>query len=440
MRGLELVIPAAVLLIGLFAGIFAAQFYDLRFGGVVVVPLLAVYILFDLRAFPLFVISTATAYVTLAVIERRLVLYGRRLFITAIVAGALVPITTALVTRFALDDPVVLRDVAFLGSILPGIAAYNLHRLDREDQVADVVGSLTLLVALVLLAAFFLLLDSVVGSATPTVDAVVRTATMLVLGQRQPSLAPPEAVLPREFIVALFVLGLVINEGIRRRYGLRLAGIIAIPLVAVFAVYSLRLLALYLVVTAVAAVYIRLLHRSTLLYGRNLLGGACVVGVLLGMVLTPLLPPAVGLRPLIVGILGGVTAYNGHALAPGERVQSVVLSVGTFVALFALTNAVAHLLGKAIAYQIGPTMGLLGIAILATAALVVFEFERLRPTDDIETVSFDEETAIPDGGDPEGERVVSDGGTGNPLAGRQETRLAANATVVTRDGGHARDA
>jgi hypothetical protein len=408
---------------------------------VIVVPLLAVYVLFDLRAFPLFVISTVTAYVSLAIIERRLVLYGRRLFVTAIVAGALVPITTALFAQYALGQQLVLQNVAFLGSILPGIAAYNIRRLDSEDRLADVVGSLTLLVGLVLLAAFFLLLDTVVSNTAPTLDAVVRTAELLVLGGRQPSLAAPTAVLPREIVVGLFVFGLLLNEGVRRRYGLRLAGIIALPLVAVSAIYDLRLLGLYVVATIVTAGYIRLIHRSTFLYGRNLLGGACIIGVLLGTVFTPLLPGDVGLRPLIVGILGGVTAYNGHSLASGERVQSVVLSIGTLVGMLALANTVAHLLDKPFAYPVDTTAVIIGSAFLLAAVAVVYEFERLRPAQAIDPVSFDQRVAVPDGRtNTDDESLVPDGGTGDPLSGRAVEKVAENATVVRRaQGGDGRD-
>lgn len=50
------------------------------------------------------------------------------------------------------------------------------------------------------------------------------------------------------------------RAGIPERYGLRLASIIALPLVAVFAVHNRRLLAVFLVVTVVAAGFVRLIH------------------------------------------------------------------------------------------------------------------------------------------------------------------------------------
>lgn len=435
MWGIQLIVPTAVLSIGLFAVVLAAEFYDLRFGGVVVVPLLAVYVLFDMVALPMFVISATAAYVTLAIIERRLVLYGRRLFMTAIVAGALVPITTVLLTELWFQNTVILSQVAYLGSILPGIAAYNLHRLEREDQIADIVGGLSLLVGLILLAAFFLLIDSIMSLDTPLLEAIVATAQQLVVGGNQPNLTRPNEALPREVVVGLFVLGLLANEAVRQRYGLRLAGIIAIPLVAVFTVQDFRFLALYLFVTAVTAGYIRIIHRSTFLYGRNLLGGACVVGVIIGTVSTPLLPGASGLRPHIVGILGAVTAYNGHALAPGERIQSAIVSAGAFVSLFGLATAVAHLLDKPFAYPVDPPSAAIGATILLAAVIVLYDFERKRP-EGVQTVSFDEQAAIPDGGtaDEPGE-VVLDGGQDVPLANREVVEYASNATVVTRDGG-----
>jgi len=434
MWGAQLLVPAAILVIGLFAVILAAELYNLRFGGVVVVPLLAVYMLFDMAALPLFVISTAAAYVTLVIIERRLVLYGRRLFITAIVAGALVPISTVLVSELVFQNIVRLSEVAYLGSILPGIAAYNLHRLEGEDRLADILGGLSLLVGLVLLAAFFILFGSTFGGNTPPLEVVVATAKQLVVGGSQPGLARRGAVLPREIVVGLFVLGLLANETLRRRYGLRLAGVIAIPLIAVFAVQDGRLLALYLIATAVTAGYIRLIHQSTFLYGRNLLGGACVIGVIIGTMATPLLPAAAGLRPLIVGILAAITSYNGHALAPGERLHSVVASAGAFVALFGLTTAVAHLLDKPFADPVTAPSVALGVVILLATGVVLYDFERTRP-ERLQAVSFDEQTAVPDGGAPEDTvEVVPDGGRDTPLAGREVVQYAPNATVVVRDG------
>lgn len=55
-------IPAFILIVGLFTVIFVSEKYNIRLGGVVVVPLLGMYVLFDFRALPLFVISNENGY------------------------------------------------------------------------------------------------------------------------------------------------------------------------------------------------------------------------------------------------------------------------------------------------------------------------------------------------------------------------------------------
>lgn len=428
-----MLIPAATLVVGLLAVVFATERYGLRFGGVVVVPLLAVYILFDPGALPLFVISTATAYVSLVLVDRRIVLYGRQLLMMAIVTGALVPVTTFLLAEFAFGQTLPVRDVAYLGSILPGIAAYNLRRLDRDQQVADVVGSLTLVVGLVALAVFFLLARAVIPARALSPEVVFATVERTLLGRGSPVVAQPTPILPREYVVGLFVVGLVLNEYAQKRYGLRLAGIIAVALVAVFAVQDAWLLAPFLLATVVAAGFVWLIHTTTFLYGRNLLAGACIVGVVVAAAAAPFLPASVGIRPLIVGLLGGVTAYNSHVLAPTDRVPSIALTAGAFVGLFALAEGLAHLLARPVADPITATGVVVGLAVVATAGVALFEYERLRPREPIGTVADGGVPVVPDGGAIErAGDAVPDGGAADPLAGRRVVRIGPNARLVRR--------
>lgn len=425
-------VPVGVLLTGLIAVILATERYGLRFGGVVVVPLLAVYVLFDVRALVLFVISAATAYLVLQVIEKRIVLYGRRLFITAIAVGALVPVATFLLAQFVFESALLFRDIAYLGSILPGIAAYNLHRLDREDQVADVAGSLALVGGLVLLSAVLLVpRAALLGELRP--EVVLGTASEMVLGRVGVVITPPEPIIPRTVTVGLFIVGLLGNEYARKRYGVRFAGVIAVPLIAVFSLQDLRLLGLYLGALAIAAAVIRLVHRSTFLYGRNLLGGSCIVGVVIAAATLPFLPAGLGLRPLIVGLLGGVSAYNGHVLAPAERVQSVLVSAGAFVVLYGIANWIALFLDRPLAHSIGLGEAVFGAVVLLTAAIVLVELEERRPPVPIEPIANGNDAIFPDGGPRADDDLVSDGGHGDPLAGRTVNRVDDNVLVVSRD-------
>lgn len=426
-----MLIAASVLIVGLVAVILVSERYGLRFGGVVVVPLLAMYVLFDYRALPLFAVSSAVAYAGLEAIDRRAVLYGRRLLIAALLLGSLVPVATFLVAEFVLGEAFPLGNVAYLGSILPGIAAYNLRRLERDEQVADVVGSLSLVVGLVLLAATFVVTRSAV-SEPGTFGAMLATAEGLVLGDASLVVVEPTPVLPRAGTVGLFVLGLVVNEWVRYRYGLRLAGLIAIPLVAVFTLADVRLLALFVGVVGVGAAFIRMIHRSTLLYGRNLLAGTCLAGVVLAAMATPFLPASAGLRPLVVGVLGGITAYNTHVLAPQERVRSLLLNVGTFAAVFTVANTAAFLLGREWFHPLGGSSLVFGLAALLVTVSLLLKFEAERPKQPIEMVA-NGGTVVPDGGTRARRDVTPDGDGDGPLAGRRVARVAPNARVVYRE-------
>jgi len=425
-----MLIAGIILIVGFISVVFASERFGLRFGGVVVVPLLAMYMLFDYRALPLFAASTAVAYGSLLVIERRFVLYGRTTLLAAIAAGAVVPTTFALVSQIAFDQAFPLRNVAYLGSILPGLAAFNLHRLDREERLADIIGSLTLLGGLLLLAAFFLLIRSLLVEAI-TFEQVIRTAERLLTATESPIVTSPSPILPRIYIVGLFVLGLFLNEFVQKRYGLRIAGVIAIPLMALFTLYDVRLLIQYVFATAVCAGFIRLVHRSTFLYGRNLLAGTCMLGVVLGVLATPFLPADAGLRSLMIGILAGVSAYNGHVLAPTERVDSIVVTTGAFAGSYLLAHEVARLLGDPVADSMGTSSLLVGSLLIAIAGLALLQYEKRRPTESIQQVS-PEGGIVVDGGTETDKQVRPDGGATSPFAGRRIARIGPNAEVVYR--------
>lgn len=165
-----------------------------------------------------------------------------------------------------------------------------------------------------------------------------------------------------------------------------------------------------------------------------------MLGVVLAALSAPFLPDAAGLRPLIVGILGGVTAYNGHVLAPGERVQSVVLSAAAFVVLFALADGLAILLGRPFTVAVSGPLVVLGCAVLAVGLFALLEFERRRPSEPIEPLAAEPETIIPDGGQSgDFDGLLTDGGATNPLGSRRVRQVAPNAERISWGRGEGRD-
>lgn len=104
----------------LVVGLLAYERRGLRLGGVVVLPLLLVYALFDLQALAVFTLATVLVLLLGHWLHHRTLVYGRRLFILylllSVAATALVKVFIG--TTFG----------PFTIAILPGLFAYNLHR------------------------------------------------------------------------------------------------------------------------------------------------------------------------------------------------------------------------------------------------------------------------------------------------------------------------
>ena len=138
------------LVYGLFAvyvvaGLIAYERLGTRLGGVLVLPYLAVYSLSDISVLLLFGFVAVVTYAVGDVIHRNALLYGRRMLVVYV----LVSLSASLVGNTLIDG--VHRGV-FL-PILPGLAAYNLHREGRAFWDASVFVAAVVLVLVVTHAA-----------------------------------------------------------------------------------------------------------------------------------------------------------------------------------------------------------------------------------------------------------------------------------------------
>jgi hypothetical protein len=116
MLGAEHLVLAACLAIGLLI----YERYGLRLGGVLVLPLVTAYALFDPRILLGFFLGSVATYGLGELVVRRTLIYGRRLLYVYIVGGLFL-------TASALH----LLGVEVAGMalvVLPGIFAFNLHR------------------------------------------------------------------------------------------------------------------------------------------------------------------------------------------------------------------------------------------------------------------------------------------------------------------------
>ncbi|WP_158206060.1 poly-gamma-glutamate biosynthesis protein PgsC/CapC [Halomarina oriensis] len=378
-----MIVAALLVALGLLMGIVVTQARGLRMSGVLVVPLFAVYSLYDLYAFPLAVVSTAAAYLGLALLKRRTMLYGRVLLLSAIAIGAVVPIVgLAALSVLTGTDPVYAH-LVFLGSVLPGVAAYNYHRLDRDRRIEDVGASLSAFVGLFVLGATVLnpTVAATLGRLTPTVlfASSADVATLRGAALADPALTATGVGFGAS--VALLLAGGAVSEAVYGRYGVRLNGLIAAPLLALFALQSPSVVPLYLVGTVAVFLVVRTINRRTLLYGRVLLSVAVLAGVVLAVPAAAFLPGVSGFVLLFLSILAGIGAYNFHRLAPAERSTGALLSAALFVVSLAVALPVARpLSGTMLAESLVVTvaLSLLGVAVCALAGVRVTRFERER--------------------------------------------------------------
>ena len=140
-----ILIAVLLTVFGLTASIALVQLTGLRLSGVVVVPLLALYTLVAISALPVFLVSVTVAIAAVGFIRQRTLIHGRALFLASLAAGAVVPAAGTLAMS-VLSLPV---ELTFLGTILPGVTAYNYFRLEGGQRLHDLAASVGVFAALV---------------------------------------------------------------------------------------------------------------------------------------------------------------------------------------------------------------------------------------------------------------------------------------------------
>lgn len=314
--------------LGLLGVAVITQFTGYRLGGTITVPVLAVYVLKNFLMLPVFVLSTVAAYLGLWYFKQRTLIYGRDELVAAILVGTSVPLGAFLLLNQLGFE---LSVVVFIGSILPGLAAYNYHRIKPEHRRNDLLSGIGLLSVLVVLGWLLVTpgLAERFGSLTPPV-LFARTADIATYRGATVDVTTEPVIVPREIAAGLFAVGLVAAERLRDRFGVRV-GVITAVLVAIYAIASYWLVVMYVALFVVAFAFIQAANYATLRYGRVLLGLTIAVAHLVAVPLTLWLPTSRGLSAFFVAILAGVTAYNAHATAPYERRLVLPLQAVVFV-------------------------------------------------------------------------------------------------------------
>jgi hypothetical protein len=347
-----MLVAVTVTTLGVLAVGLITQLFGYRTGGTIAIPVLAVYTLKNGLMLPIFLLSTLLAYVGLWLVKQRTLIYGRDELLVAMGIGSGVPMALLLGIWTLLPES--LRSVVFIGSVLPGLAAYNYHQIKPQFRKWDLLTTAALLV--VLLGIGWTLVSprfvGTLGTATepvlysPTADVAVYKG-VAVAEQLDPT------ILDRPSTVVVFLLGVLLAERSRGRYGVR-TGLVAMALLSIYALANTWLLVLYLAVLVVAYAVLKAIHYVTLLYGRVLISIATAAALIAVVPLALALPITRGLSAYFVAILAGVNAYSWHVTAPAQRSLFVPLQLGSFLLLLATTQLVAQLQPGIVPRVFGP--------------------------------------------------------------------------------------
>lgn len=329
-------VATTITVIGLLSVATITQFTGFRLGGTITVPVLTMYTVKNFLMLPLFVSSTIISYIGLLYLRKRTLIYGRQEFLSAIAIGIIVPLTVIFAVLQGLLD----TDVSvLLGSILPGLAAYNFHRVKPEFRRKDLLATIGLFSVLFILGVLLISprIAPILGEVTPPI-LFAETSDIAVYRGAVVGISTEDVVVPRLFIASLFVFSLVISERIRSKFGIRV-GIITSALLSVYALTNYWLIVMYLILLAIVFGLVQLINYTTLRYGRVLLGTTTAFGFMISVPITLLLPINRGLSAFFIAILAGVTAYNAHVTGSFDRrmvipAQSIIFFPALIVGRF----------------------------------------------------------------------------------------------------------
>ncbi|MFJ1564759.1 poly-gamma-glutamate biosynthesis protein PgsC/CapC [Streptomyces erythrochromogenes] len=145
-------IAAIGIALGLLFSLVCYLTTNLSPGGMITPGWLALTLLEDLQRAALVVGVTVTTYVLTLVVQRFVILYGKRLFAAVVLLGVLLQATVVIVLQ--MEFPLLYANQT-LGFIVPGLIAYQLVRQPKGATLLA-TGSTTLMTYVVLTAGILL--------------------------------------------------------------------------------------------------------------------------------------------------------------------------------------------------------------------------------------------------------------------------------------------
>lgn len=363
-----MLLSSLLVVTGVILGAILARYRRVHLGGIVLIPVVAIFALRSVVVFPLFVLGLAMAYAAIHIVRRYVLLYGLRLRGLAIATGA-VP------TGLAVATGVEIEVVAVAASALPGLVALYLHHQSWEQQETAIVTYGSAVTALGVGG-----ITAVTASFTPpcvTCGVVPWSAFQPVLLDRGTDVAlflgygfrtaRPELE-PLIAIIGIVGIAVVLAETVEAGWGFGFFGAVDLPVLVVLALRARLALAVYLVIGIGCYVALTVVHRRTLIHGPPLLAIAITVAAL--AVLWPALAfeAADGVGMFAAGLLAAVGAYQLHKTTSADRPAAVLSGAGVFVVAFAAGRGLLVPLSDGLGQTIGiPHLAVGGLLVGAAA-------------------------------------------------------------------------
>ncbi|PHQ38573.1 capsular biosynthesis protein [Halorubrum persicum] len=377
-----MIIATCIMLGGLAAVAVLSHRSGYRLGGVMVVPLLAVYTFREPLSPVVFAAGVGAAWGAIWAVREFTLNHGRRVFLVGIVTGGAATVLAVHLLATYTPAHLPFTDVEIVASIFPGVAAYNLMRLDADNRLADVLAMVALFVGLVLLGAGALFVFEGRSFPTPPILALPTSDLITWLGI-EPRGEPITQIVPEWLSIVVLVTDVVIYEGVRKRYDLRLAGIIIIPLLAVFSVRLASVAVVFAVGATAVFALLLVVHWVSLLYGRVLLALSLSLGTLYALAVSLWVESSIpGLTLFFLGLFVGIAAYNLSRVAPRTRAASLRISAGLFVVFYAVLIAFVEVPPSGLFHETGVGYALVGVVAVGLAGREVYRLERSRPSRD----------------------------------------------------------
>jgi hypothetical protein len=137
MVGMQAAVQLATLVFGFIFGFILYEKTKYRVGGVVAIPVIITYSIDDPLLLPIFLISIVVCYVAGAFVAKQTLIFGRRLLYIFMIISVFVTSGIIFFMGEFYSSQILLITV---GSIFPGILAYNLHReiFDRSSAIDSI--------------------------------------------------------------------------------------------------------------------------------------------------------------------------------------------------------------------------------------------------------------------------------------------------------------